>query len=230
MITKPGTKSMPRQMIDFHTHSIISDGVLIASELARRAAVAGYRALAITDHADESNIDDALTMLIRVSEELNRAMEGLTVIPGVELTHIPPSRIPFMVRKARSLGAKIVVGHGETLSEPVAAGTNIAYITSKVDILAHPGLVTDEECALAKKNSVHFEITSRAGHSISNGHVAACAKKHGVKMLMNTDSHAPGDLISIERARKIVLGAGLNKKDFERINDNAQDLLKKTSL
>jgi Histidinol phosphatase and related hydrolases of the PHP family len=41
-------------MIDLHTHSIFSDGELIPAELTRRAAVAGYRAMAITDHGDFS--------------------------------------------------------------------------------------------------------------------------------------------------------------------------------
>ncbi|MFH0911657.1 MAG: PHP domain-containing protein, partial [Planctomycetota bacterium] len=37
-------------MIDLHTHTILSDGELGPAELIRRAEVAGYRALAITDH------------------------------------------------------------------------------------------------------------------------------------------------------------------------------------
>jgi len=37
-------------MIDLHTHSLFSDGELIPSELVSRAAAAGYRAIAITDH------------------------------------------------------------------------------------------------------------------------------------------------------------------------------------
>lgn len=214
-------------MIDFHMHSLISDGALLPSELARRAKVKGYAALAITDHADESNIELVLKQIIKVCRQLNVDMD-LVVTPGVELTHIPPSRIPSMVRKARKLGARVVVGHGETLAEPVAPGTNMAFVSSKVDILAHPGLITPEECRLACKNSVHFEITSRSGHSLSNGHVAASAKKDGVKMLVNTDSHAPGDMIDDETAMRIALGAGLGREDFKKIRENAQLLLKKT--
>lgn len=216
-------------MIDFHTHSILSDGALIPSELVRRARVAGYTAMAITDHADESNIESVLRQIIKVSKQLNRG-KGFKVLPGVELTHIPVAHIPLMVKKARALGAKVVVGHGETLAEPVEDGTNMAYIKAKVDILAHPGLITDEECKLALKNSVHIEITSRAGHSISNGHVARMAKKHGARLLINTDSHAPGDLISDERALKIAIGAGLDKEDFRRIKANAEELVKKIRL
>ena len=215
-------------MIDFHTHSFLSDGVLVPSELVRRARVAGYTAMAITDHADESNIESVLKQLTKVAKQLN-ADKTFKLIPGVELTHIPVRHIPLMVKKARSLGALIVVGHGETLAEPVEQGTNMAYIKAGVDVLSHPGLITTEEMKEAVKKGVHIEITSRGGHSISNGHVASLAKKLGARMLVNTDSHAPGDLISDDRAEKVALGAGLDKEDFRRIQENARQLLKKIS-
>src|SRR5574340_1680394 len=192
-------------MIDFHTHSLLSDGQLLPTELVQRARVKGYRAMAITDHADESNIEFVIRQITKVCRQLNRD-KWFKVIPGVELTHIPPHLIPTMVKKARAFGARIVVGHGETLAEPVARGTNMAYIRSRVDILSHPGLVSAGECRLASSNSVFFEITSRAGHSISNGHVAAAAKKHGVSLVLNTDAHAPGDLITDETALNVALG------------------------
>ncbi|WP_419784653.1 hypothetical protein [Maridesulfovibrio sp.] len=45
-------------MIDFHTHTVFSDGSLSSGTGLRRAKVAGYRALAMTDRiADSSNID-----------------------------------------------------------------------------------------------------------------------------------------------------------------------------
>lgn len=215
-------------MIDFHTHSILSDGALIASELVRRAKVVGYTAIAITDHADESNIEVLIKQITKAARQLN-SDKSIRVIPGVELTHIPPRHIPLMVKKARALGAKIVVGHGETLAEPVEAGTNLAYIKSGVDILAHPGLIGEDECRLAVKKSVHLEITSRGGHNASNGHVAKLAKKFGIRMVVDTDSHAPGDLITDEKAKNIVLGAGLDINDFRRIEENAKELLKKIS-
>lgn len=213
-------------MIDFHMHSLLSDGALIPSELVRRAEVKGYRALAITDHADESNLGDIIERITKVSRELNR-VSNVTVIPGIELTHIPPAQIAGLVKKARKLGAKVVVGHGETLAEPVAQGTNNAYIKAKVDILAHPGLLSPEDCGLAAKNRVFLEITSRGGHSLSNGHVASLARKYKAKMLVNTDSHCPGDLIDIETAKKVALGAGLTINEFKEIRENAIGFLEK---
>lgn len=213
-------------MIDFHMHSMLSDGALIPSELVRRARVAGYTAMAITDHVDDSNIEGVVKQVLRAARQFNSG-GGFRLLPGVELTHIPPAHIPRLVKRARALGALIVVGHGETLAEPVEPGTNMAYIKAGVDILAHPGLITEEECRAAVKKTVHIEVTCRAGHSISNGHVASLAKKTGARMLVNTDAHAPGDLATDERAGRVALGAGLDLKDFRRIQDNARELVRK---
>ncbi len=213
-------------MIDLHAHTLLSDGVLVPSELARRAAVCGYKALAITDHADESNLELVLAQTIKVCAELNK-QKGLKLMAGVELTHLPIDTIGRMVKKARLLGAALVVGHGETIAEPVAPGTNRAFINAGVDILAHPGLITPREASLAAKRSVHLEISTRKGHSLTNGHVGAAAKKAGAKMLVNSDAHCPGDLNSSAKALNVVLGAGLTGRDFKRMQENAGRLLKK---
>jgi histidinol phosphatase-like PHP family hydrolase len=92
-------------------------------------------------------------------------------------------------------------------------------------VLAHPGLITEEEVIAAGRNNVLLEITTRAGHSLANGHVAALARKHGVGMVIDTDSHSPSDLKNRESARRIVLGAGLTDADFEQMQKNAAAFL-----
>lgn len=213
-------------MIDLHTHSLLSDGALVPSELVRRAEVRGYSAIGITDHADESNLETVISQILRVAEELNRE-GGVRVVPGVELTHISPSRIPGLVEEARRLGARVVVGHGETLVEPVAPGTNAAYIAAGVDILAHPGLVTAEEASLAAKKGVFFEISARKGHSLSNGHVARMAREHGTRMVLDSDAHSPADLLDDEMALKVALGAGLLEEEYNRMRENAEEIVDK---
>ncbi len=206
-------------MIDLHTHTIFSDGVLVPSELIRRAASMGIRALALTDHADASNLDFIVPRIIKACEE-NSSLRTIRAIPGVELTHVPPSSIAAHVKKARELGAKIVVIHGESPVEPVEQGTNRAGIEAGADIIAHPGLISEEDAALAAKKGVHLEITARKGHSLTNGHVAAMAKKVGAKLVLDTDAHAPGDLMDLRFARTVALGAGLFEEDFTRIREN----------
>jgi histidinol phosphatase-like PHP family hydrolase len=213
-------------MIDLHTHSLFSDGELIPAELARRFKVAGYRTLAITDHGDQSNIDLIIPRLVAFCEEINR-QEGIRVIPGIELTHIPPQSIPALVTRSRKLGAKLVLVHGESIVEPVAPGTNRMAIESSVDILAHPGLITEEEVLLAKEHSVCMELTSRKGHSLTNGHVARLAQKMGALMILNSDAHAPGDIWPATRLHEIVIGAGLTRDDYYTMMKDAEHIVER---
>jgi len=213
-------------MIDLHTHSLFSDGELTPAELARRFEVAGYRALAITDHGDQSNIDLIIPRLVAFCEEVNR-LEGIRLIPGIELTHIRPEAIPALVSRSRKLGARWVVVHGETIVEPVAPGTNRMAIKSSVDILAHPGLITEEEVLLAKEHSVYLELTSRKGHSLTNGHVAKLAHRMGAPMMLNRDAHAPGDIWPAARLHEIVVGAGLTEDDYHTMLKNAESIVER---
>ncbi|MBW1615453.1 MAG: histidinol phosphate phosphatase domain-containing protein [Deltaproteobacteria bacterium] len=212
-------------MIDLHSHTIYSDGELIPAELVRRAQSIGLKAIAITDHDDGSNMDFIIPKIVSIALELNYILKNIKVIPGIEITHVPPQLIKDKVLKARKLGAKIVAVHGETIVEPVAIGTNKAAIEAQADILAHPGLITEEDAILAKEKNVMLEITARAGHSLTNGHVARLAKQIGAKIIINTDTHSPENLINIETAKKITLGAGLSEQDFKTMQKNAYNLI-----
>ncbi len=213
-------------MIDLHTHSLLSDGELLPSELIRRAVVKGYQALAITDHVDLSNIDWVIDRLVKDCQELQKSFQ-IEVLPGAEITHVPPESIRSMAEEARKFGAKIVVVHGETIVEPVAPQTNLKALQSPIDILAHPGLITEEEVMLAKQNGIMLEITARKGHSLTNGHVARLALAAGAAMVLNTDAHSPDDLITDEQARRIALGAGLSEEDYTRLEVNARKIIKR---
>jgi histidinol phosphatase-like PHP family hydrolase len=213
-------------MIDLHTHSLFSDGELLPSELIQRVEALSYDYLGITDHADASNLDWIIPRLVLVTRQVNQYRKVQTV-PGVELTHLPPETIPEMAAEARRLGARLVVVHGETLVEPVPQGTNRAAVEADVDILAHPGLITEEEALLAAKNGVLLEVSTRKGHCLSNGHVVQVARKTGAGLILNTDSHGPGDFVTRSFAMKTALGAGLDEKEFERIISAARALAQK---
>ena len=210
-------------MIDLHTHTIFSDGELIPAEHLRRVENLGYEAVAITDHADSSNLDFIIPRIVKVAEDLNR-FSKTKLLPGIELTHIPPQMYNELVAEARKLGAKIVVGHGETVMEPVYAGTNLAAIQAGVDILAHPGFITRDEALLAAEKGVFLELTGRKGHSLTNGHVAQIATDTGALLVVNADAHGPGDFMTAKMAETVALGAGLDRKRYEKLRKDMSEL------
>ncbi len=207
-------------MIDLHSHSLFSDGTLLPSELIRRAEVQGYRYWAITDHVDISNIDLVVPRLVAVARELN-TYRSIKMLPGIELTHVPPETIGALTQRARELGARLIVVHGETIAEPVQPGTNRAAIEAGVHVLAHPGLITLPEVQLAAKKGVLLEITSRKGHSLSNGHVARLARQAGASLVLNSDSHSPADIVSLPQRERVVEGAGLDRESLTVMDQTA---------
>jgi histidinol phosphatase-like PHP family hydrolase len=211
-------------MIDLHTHTLLSDGALLPSELVQRAADKGYTAIAFTDHVDDSNIERVVKEIVRASFVLNK-LGTIKVVPGVEITHVPLKGIKVLVKKARDLGAKIVLVHGETLMEPVVPGTNKTAILAGADIVTHPGLILPEDVKLAKEKNVYLEITARAGHSLTNGHVAKLAVEIGAKLTFATDSHLPNDLVDDRKRDSILFGCGLTKVEVDRVIKNNEAIV-----
>ncbi|MFO7605858.1 MAG: histidinol phosphate phosphatase domain-containing protein [Desulfurivibrionaceae bacterium] len=206
-------------MIDLHTHTFFSDGELVPAEHLRRVEVMGYEAVAITDHADSSNMDWIIPRIVRAAEDLNRHSKT-RLIPGIELTHVPPEMLAGLTAKARELGALIVVAHGETPVEPVRPGTNRASIEAGVDVLSHPGFITLEEAGLAARNGVFLELSGRKGHSLTNGHVARIALETEALLAVNADAHGPGDFLTAKMAETVALGAGLSQARYRQIRSD----------
>ncbi len=215
--------------VDFHCHSIFSDGMLLPAALIREAEIRNHLALAITDHVDASNIEEVIRTLTHFEKEMKGKLP-VKFIPGVEVSYIKPQYIAEYCRKARKMGAKIIVVHGESPVEPVYPGTNHAAVKEKglADILAHPGNLTEEDAILAAKNGVYLELTARRGHRDGNRHVAEMARRYGAKLVVNTDCHNESDLITQEQAFQICKEAGLTDEEaVKAIKDNPQELLKR---
>lgn len=211
-------------MIDLHTHTLLSDGGLIPTELARRAETLGFRALAMTDHVDTAMADVVVPVLVRVAEDLAPVMK-MKVIAGAEVTHCRPEHIARVVERCRRLGARIVIVHGETPSEPVIKGTNRAAIEAGCDILAHPGLITEADARLAAERGVLLEVSGRAGHCLGNGHVVQTARRAGARVVFGSDTHEPGDLRTRGDAEYVLACAGCGAEEVAAAFDAAERLV-----
>lgn len=219
---------MTKAVADFHTHTFLSDGVLSPCELIHRAFINGYQVIGVTDHVGLGSMERVLGEL-REECRLAEKYWKIKTLVGVELTHVPAAAVVDLARQAKRLGADLVVVHGETIVEPVEPGTNRAAVSCpEVDILAHPGLITESEAELAAKNGVFLELSARRGHALANGHVAALARKTGAHLLINSDSHQPADLLTWEFMYRVGRGAGLNAAELEQVICEApQRLLRK---
>ena len=204
-------------LYDFHTHTLHSDGALVPVELLRRVIVAGYDGLGLSDHVGLGGME-RLVEEVAADCALARERWDFPCFAGVELTHVPASAIAELAARARRCGAAYVVVHGETLVEPVEPGTNLAAVSCPhVDLLAHPGLLTEEEAALAAENEVFLEISAKPGHCLANGRVAQMARRTGAKPLVGSDTHEPRHLLSRELVRNVLLGAGLTAEEIHRV-------------
>jgi len=213
-------------MIDFHTHTLLSDGVLEPAEHIRRAEVVGYRILGISEHAGPATLEHMISLTSKAALSENK-LNRVKIFCGVELTHLRPVQIAAATSYARELGAQYVIVHGETICEPVEEGTNRAAIEAGVDILAHPGLISLEDATLAAERGVFLEISSKVGHSLCNGHVVNIAHQTGAKLLFGSDAHTPEQMPTREYAEKVARGAGLTPDEIKKMFQNAENFAAK---
>jgi putative hydrolase len=203
-------------MFNLHAHTLLSDGALLPSEVAVRYLNKGYSVIAITDHADYSNIKPVAAAVVEFCRRWPKNA-GIKVLPGVELTHLPAQQFKPLATLARKAGVKIIIAHGESPVEPVVKGTNRAALLADIDILAHPGLISDRDTQLAARRKIFLEITSRRGHNRTNTHVVKQARKFGAKLILNHDSHEPQDIITPQQLAQAGKDGGLKQNEIDKI-------------
>ena len=80
--------------------------------------------------------------------------------------------------------------------------------------------------SIAARNGVFLEVSGRRSHAYANGHVVRMAREAGGPMVLDSDAHEPGDLMTREFAMKVALGAGLDEGDAAELLDRApRDLM-----
>ena len=213
-------------IIDLHTHTLLSDGALVPAEMIRRAEHIGYKAIALTDHADSGTMEWVINQLLKICQDAS-TYSNIIAIPGVEITHQPPETIPKLVEEARAQGAKLVAVHGESPVEPVPPRTNYYALQSDIDFLAHPGLLSPDELMIAQQKNISLELTARCGHSLTNGYLFTMAREYNLKLIINSDAHSHLDLLTPELWRKVGLGAGLSEEELKKVGINSEEILAK---
>jgi predicted metal-dependent phosphoesterase TrpH len=182
------------EVYDLHTHSTASDGTLTPSELIQRAAQAGVKAIALTDHDTTGGISEA-------SREAHR--QDMVLIPGVEISVTWKSRVIHVLglgidpdcgalqqglrglRKFRDWRAEEI---GRRLEKAGIAG---AYMGARA--YSGGGLVS----------RTHF-----ARFLVEQGHARDVRKVFKRFLVSGKPGHVPGQWASLEEAVSWILDAG----------------------
>lgn len=220
--SEPAAQRPPRY--DFHAHTYLSDGASAATDMWRHSDRLRHRAQAITDHVGREDPGPLLTQLRAEAA----AWDGspLVTLIGVEISMVAPRRIADVARAARRAGAEIVIVHGETIVEPVPAGTNRAALEApEVDLLAHPGLLSEADAALAHANGKVLELSARRGHSLGNGRVAQRALAARADLVVDSDAHGTDQLVAFELAQQVARGAGLAEAEVAQALEGGPERL-----
>ena len=86
--------------------------------------------------------------------------------------------------------------------------------------------MTEKEVKLAAQKGIFLEVTSRQGHRDTNPHVVESALKFGAKLILNTDSHSPDDIITPQELKTIGRKAALSEQNINDIDKNVGEFLK----
>ena len=208
-------------LIDLHSHSTLSDGTLSIEEMVAAAERRGYEAFAMTDHARGGDVAYRdVVAEVRTQIDRLRPETRIRLFAGVELTDFEPELIPQVAVEVRRYGAQVVVVHGECLSLSVAPGTNAAAVRcSAVDILAHPGLISEQDADEAARYGIYLELSARQGANWSNGHVYKMARIAGAPIIVNSDAHDEAGLLSAPKAEALVRGAGASELSLYQVRN-----------
>ena len=192
---------------DAHMHTIETDGRNTIVEMAEAARERGYKYMAITDHSKNlafaNGLDDA-----RAVEHIKRIrmtgekIDGIRIFAGIEVDILGDGSLDLSdsVLEQMDLVIASVHSHFNQSAEEMTARLLKAIGNPNVSIIGHPtGRILlrrdayaydmDGVLEAAARNKVAMELNAYPDRlDLSDRHLRM-AKQHGVKIVINTDSH-----------------------------------------
>ncbi|HZQ19543.1 MAG TPA: DNA polymerase/3'-5' exonuclease PolX [Terriglobales bacterium] len=192
---------------DVHMHTIETDGRNTIQEMAEAARERGYKYMAITDHSKNlafaNGLDDSRAIehikRIRKTEE---KMGGIRIFAGIEVDILEDGALDLSdsVLEQMDIVIASVHSHFNQPAEEMTARLLKAIGNPNVSIIGHPtGRILlrrdaypydmDVILQAAARNRVAMELNAYPDRlDLCDRHLRM-AKQHGVKIVINTDSH-----------------------------------------
>jgi len=217
---------------DLQMHTTESDGEGTLDEMAEGCRARGYEYCAITDHSQRVTMAlglDAKRLLAQWKkiDAWNDRTSGFTILKSVELDILENGKLDLpddVLREADYVVASI--HYGMTQSEHELTRRVLGAIEHPlVDAIGHP---TGRRVGKRESYRLDFAAVTQAAADHGcllelDGHpermdlpdtLAAAAKARGVRFVLSTDSHHPGNLANMRYAVDLARRAGLEAGDI----------------
>jgi len=216
---------------DLHIHTTYSDGKNDIEEMVEGAIAKGYQYIAITDHSSSLKVARGLSIesilsQIKKIKELNSKLNGFKILTGAEVNINKDGSLDFPEEVLSKLDVVIAAIHtGFKQDEKTITNRVIKALRHPmVNILAHPSgrligerepyaIDLDEVLNVAAEEGVWVEINSQPERLDLTDYWAMEAKKKGVKIVINTDSHNKDSLDFIKLGVVTARRGWLEKED-----------------
>jgi DNA polymerase (family 10) len=216
---------------DVHMHTVETDGRNSIEEMAAAAQARGYKYMAITDHSKNlafaNGLDDAraLVHIQRIRDASDR-MNGIRIFAGIEVDILGDGTLDLSDDVLSQMDVVIASVHSqfsldrETMTERLLK----AIENPNTSILGHPTgrqLLRRDEYPFdidsilksAARHKVAMELNAYPDRlDLSDVHLRQ-AREHGVKIVINTDSHHTSHLDKIRYGILQARRAWLTKDD-----------------
>ena len=217
---------------DLQMHTSATDGKGTIEDMAHAARALGYQYIAITDHSKRVTMAlglDAkrLREQWKAIDAWNATSRGFTILKSIELDILENGKLDLpddVLAEADYVVATI--HYGITQSEKELTKRLVGAAEHPwVDAIGHP---TGRLVGKREPYAFDFEALCRACAATGcllelNGHpermdlpdtLAAAGKQHGVRFVLSTDSHQPGNLPFMKYAVYLARRAGLEAGDI----------------
>jgi len=216
---------------DVHMHTVETDGRNTIEEMAEAAKGHGYTYIAITDHSKNlafaNGLDDKRALMhIQRIRSASDQIEGITILAGVEVDILADGDLDLSDSVLAEMDIVIASVHSVFNQEPAKMTDRLlqAIANPNVSLIGHPtGRIQ------LRRDAYHYDmnavLTAAAQHKVAmelnsypdrldlNDVHLRQAKQHGVKIVINTDSHHTSHLEKIRFGVLQARRAWLTKED-----------------
>ncbi|HTP45250.1 MAG TPA: DNA polymerase/3'-5' exonuclease PolX [Candidatus Acidoferrum sp.] len=216
---------------DVHMHTVETDGKNTIEEMAEAARASGYKYMAITDHSKNlafaNGLDDkrAVEHIARI-RAADKKMEGITIFAGIEVDILADGDLDLSDDVLAQMDIVIASVHSVFNQEPAKMTERLlkAIENPNTSLVGHPtgriqlrrdSYAFDMHAILtaAAKHKVAMELNSYPDRLDLNDVNLRQAKQHGVKIVINTDSHHTSHMEKIRYGILQARRAWLTKDD-----------------